>query len=115
MIDLIINNWQMILFFSLGWCLKMFRDAVRNNYFDVKYKLNIPDSWDWYCDPHKSFENKNRNWLWKLFTPFSDLYHTLASLMLLSFLISLQQELFFTVVIWLIAILFGNLIYKLVK
>lgn len=125
MIDAMINIWQVIVIFSLGWGLKMFRDAIKSNYYSynvdtkkwegVKVTLHIPDKWDWYCNPAISWENKDRGWLWKLLTPVSDLYHLLASMFMLCFLLALQEELLLMVIIWIVGILFGNLIYKLVK
>ena len=83
MIDSIINIWQVITLFSLGWGLKMFRDAIKTHYEDVKATLHIPDKWDWYCNPATSWENKYKGWLWKLLTPVSDLHHLLASMFML--------------------------------
>jgi len=60
--------------------VKASNDALTHDYYKWKQRFGIPDKWDFYFNPAISWQNKYRSWLWKLLTPFSDIWHTLWTL-----------------------------------
>jgi len=67
--------------------VKAINNALRFDYKNWKARLGIPDKWDWWFNPSISWKNKNKSWLWKLLTPFSDFWHTLWTIWQIGFVI----------------------------
>ena len=66
---------------------KSLRESLRDDYPTWKNRLNIPDKWDFWFDPGISWQNKDKNWVWKALTPFSDFWHTVSTLYQISWVI----------------------------
>lgn len=75
--------------------IKASNDALLHDYPKWKQRFGIPDKWDFYFNPAISWQNKYKSWLWKLLTPFSDIWHILWTLWQFLFVYALIIELGF--------------------
>lgn len=98
-IILIINSLPPFYWHFVGWLfsyniVKALKDAVSHDYPKWKQRFGIPDKWDFYFNPAISHQNKYRGKLfwfitWENITPFSDIWHTLSTLLQIAWTIDM--------------------------
>lgn len=59
---------------------KSIKDVLQHDYKNWKSRFGIPDKWDFWFNPAVSWQNKYRSRWWNVFTPFSDAWHTIATI-----------------------------------
>ncbi|MGB5850235.1 MAG: hypothetical protein WBH40_17230 [Ignavibacteriaceae bacterium] len=86
------EQWVWVITFYFFAVVKAINNALRHDYKSFKSRFGIKDQWDFWFNPGISHRNKYKSPIWKLLTPFSDLWHTLWTLWMTWFQVALLIE-----------------------